>query len=120
METFITVIHVITAFFMILIVLVQGGNAGGVGAAFGGGNTQGVFGASGATSFLGKLTYAMAAVFMTTSISLSILQGNSGQTGLKERLEKKTEQQQQPASQPSDVTKQPEATGTPSEAPQAQ
>ncbi len=118
METFITAIHVMTAFFMILVVLVQGGNSGGVGAAFGGGNTQGVFGAGGATSFLGKLTYAMAAIFMTTSITLSVLQGNSGQTGLKERLEKKTEQQ--PVTQPSDVAKQPEATGTPVEAPKGQ
>ena len=41
-----------------------------MGAAFGGGNSQGVFGASGATSLLGKLTYAAAAVWMVTCISL--------------------------------------------------
>ncbi|MBF0440887.1 MAG: preprotein translocase subunit SecG [Oligoflexales bacterium] len=87
METFVTVIHVLTALFMILVVLIQGGNSGGVGAAFGGGNSQGVFGAGGATSFLGKLTYLVAAIFMITSISLCILQGNSGKTGLKERLQ---------------------------------
>ena len=51
---------------MILVVLIQGGNQGGVGAA-GGGNSQGVFGASGATTLLGKLTYAAAAIFMVTS-----------------------------------------------------
>jgi preprotein translocase subunit SecG len=87
METLVTIIHVLTAIFMIIVVLIQGGNSGGVGAAFGGGNSQGVFGAGGATSFLGKLTYAMAAVFMVTSIGLSIIQGTAGKTGLRERLE---------------------------------
>lgn len=75
METAITIIHVVVALFMILVVLVQGGNSGGIGAAFGGGNTQGVFGATGATSFLGKLTYGAAVVFMGTAIILVILQG---------------------------------------------
>ena len=46
METFVTIIHYIAALFLIVVVLVQGGNQGGIGAAFGGGNTQGVFGAS--------------------------------------------------------------------------
>ena len=87
METFITVIHVLTAIFMILVVLVQGGNAGGVGAAFGGGNSQGVFGAGGATSLLGKLTYIAAATFMATSLVLSVMQGKEGKIGLKEKLE---------------------------------
>jgi preprotein translocase subunit SecG len=89
MESFLTVVHILAALFMILVVLVQGGNSGGVGAAFGGGNSQGVFGAGGATSFLGKITYGMAAIFMVTSISLSVIQGTSGKTGMKERLEEK-------------------------------
>ena len=87
METFLTVVHVFTALFMILVVLTQGGNSGGVGAAFGGGNSQGVFGAGGATSLLGKLTYLFAGIFMCTSISLSVMQSKSGKTGLKEKLE---------------------------------
>ncbi len=90
MDILITVIHILVALFMILVVLVQGGNQGGVGAAFGGGNTQGVFGASGATSFLGKLTYAAAFIFMITSISLVVLQGGN-RIGLSHKLE-----QQQP------------------------
>ena len=86
MEDFITVLNVIAALFMILVVLVQGGNQGGMGAAFGGGNSQGVFGASGATSLLGKLTYAAAAVWMVTCISLTVVQG-SGKIGLTEKLQ---------------------------------
>jgi preprotein translocase subunit SecG len=71
---------------MILVVLVQGGNQGGMGAAFGGGSSSGVFGATGATSILGKLTYGAAFVFMLTSITLTIMHGKGGNVGLKEKL----------------------------------
>lgn len=87
MDVFLTVLHMLAALFLIVVIIIQGGNAGGVGAAFGGGNSAGLFGASGATSFLGKVTYGMAAVFMITSITLSVLKGNSGRTGLSKRLE---------------------------------
>lgn len=94
MESLVTVVHIAVAVFMILVVLVQGGNSGGVGAAFGGGNTQGLFGASGANSFLGNLTYAAAAIFMATSVVLVILQG--GQTpGLKSEIKSKAAEIQQ-------------------------
>ena len=86
METIVTVIHVFVALFMVLVILVQGGNSGGVGAAFGGGNSSGGFGATGATSFFGKLTYVAAAIFMVTSISLIILQKEGGDAGLSEQL----------------------------------
>ena len=99
LEIFITVIHVTVALFMILVVLVQGGNSGGVGAAFGGGNSSGFFGATGATSLFGKLTYGAAGIFMLSSITLSIMQGKSGKTGLTESLEKRA-QQEQPAATP--------------------
>ena len=53
METLLEIVYAVVALFIILVVfLIQGGNQGGVGAAFGGGNTQGVFGATGATSFI--------------------------------------------------------------------
>ena len=86
MELFVTIIHVTVALFMILVVLVQGGNQGGISAAFGGGNSQGVFGAAGATSLLGKLTYVAALVFMVTTISLTILMGKGGNVGLTDKL----------------------------------
>ncbi len=91
--TLIEVVHIVVALFMILVVLVQGGNQGGVGAAFGGGNSSGIFGATGATSLLGKLTYGAAAVFMLTSITLTVLQGKGGNIGLKERLKQAGESQ---------------------------
>lgn len=93
METLVTVIHILAALFMILVIIVQGGNSGGVGAAFGGGNSQGVFGATGAQNLFGKLTYVIAAVFMLTSITLSVIQGTSGNTGLTDRLEEAAQQE---------------------------
>ena len=111
MVTLLTTIHIVVAVFMILVVLVQGGNQGGVGAAFGGGNSQGVFGASGATSFLGKLTYWAAFIFMCTSISLTIMMGRGG-TG---RLEKKLEQVTNASS-----TAEPKAEAPKAEAPKAE
>jgi len=86
MELVVTIIHVTVALFMILVVLVQGGNQGGISAAFGGGNSQGVFGAAGATSLLGKLTYVAACIFMVTTISLTILMGKGGNVGLTDKL----------------------------------
>ena len=86
MELFVTILHVTVALFMILVVLVQGGNQGGISAAFWGGNSQGVFGAAGATSLLGKLTYVAAGIFMATTISLTILMGKGGNVGLTDKL----------------------------------
>lgn len=100
METVLTVVHVLVSLFMILVVLMQGGNAGGIGAAFGGGNSQGFFGASGATSFLGKVTYACAGVFMATSIWLSVIQSDSGDIGLKEKLQQLDSSQQDGLKEP--------------------
>jgi preprotein translocase subunit SecG len=91
MDIFLTAVHILAALFLIVVIIIQGGNAGGVGAAFGGGNSAGLFGASGATSFLGKVTYVMAAVFMLSSITLSVMKGNSGKTGLSDRLNKAAE-----------------------------
>ena len=91
METFVTTIHVLAALFMILVVLVQGGNQGGISAAFGGGNSQGVFGASGATSFFGKLTYGAAAIFMATSIMLIVMRSGSA-SDLSRKMQEKSSQ----------------------------
>ena len=110
MDILLTTVHILAALFLIFVIIIQGGNSGGVGAAFGGGNSTGLFGASGATSFLGKVTYGMAAVFMASSIILSIMKGNSGKTGLSDRLEKagtKTESTQPAEQKP--VEAQPES-----------
>ncbi|MEY4629995.1 MAG: hypothetical protein RIQ81_115 [Pseudomonadota bacterium] len=89
METLLTIIHVGVALFMVLVVLIQGGHSGGVGAAFGGGSSSGLLGATGATSLLGKLTYGAAVIFMGTSIYLSVIEGKRGDVGLGKKLQEK-------------------------------
>lgn len=70
MTTFLTIIHVLACITLILIVLLQAGKGANMGAAFGG-SSQTVFGSSGAGTFLGKMTAAVAIIFMLTSISLT-------------------------------------------------
>jgi len=65
------VLHVVVAFALILIVLLQAGKGAGIGAAFGGAS-QTVFGPRGPGNFLGKLTTAAAGIFMITSLVLAI------------------------------------------------
>ncbi len=104
LETLITIIHLVVAVFMILVVLVQGGNSGGISAAFGGGSGGGVMSSQGATSVLGKITYAAAVIFMVTSISLTVMQGKKGSIGLTEKL-KQTSDAGAPAVVPAEDNK---------------
>ena len=83
-ETLVTISHILVALFMIVVVLIQGGNSGGMGAALGGSNSGGVFGAAGANKALTRATYFCAIAFMVTSISLTILSKQS--VGLTDQL----------------------------------
>jgi len=72
MVALLVVLQVVVAIFLILVVLLQPGNKGGMSAAFGGAGGDTVFGARGANTFLSKLTYGAAAIFMITSVALSL------------------------------------------------
>ena len=69
---FITFIHVVVCFFIIVVVLLQSGKAGDIAAAFGGMGSQTAFGPRGAANLLEKATTWSAIIFMVTSITLSI------------------------------------------------
>lgn len=83
LETPITVIHVIACLFMVLVILVQPGRSGGLGAAFGGAGAQQVFGGRGATNLLAKITWILMSVFFLTSILLAYM-SSSGDEALEE------------------------------------
>jgi preprotein translocase subunit SecG len=69
----ITVIfHILACMALILIVLLQTGKGAEMGAAFGGAS-QTLFGGSGGTTFLSKLTTGAAIVFMITCLGLTYL-----------------------------------------------
>lgn len=75
MYTLVVVLHVIVSIALILIILLQTGKGSDIGAVFGGGSSQTLFGSSGPTSFLGKLTAGAAVVFMLTSLFLAYFAG---------------------------------------------
>lgn len=77
MQTFLTVIHVVTCVLLILVVLIQSGKGADISASLGG-SSQTVFGSSGGANFFTRFTGGAAAVFMTTSIVLTML-GSRGQ-----------------------------------------
>ncbi len=72
MTTFIIVLHVIVSFALIFIILLQTGTGAGMGAAFGAGSSQTLFGSSGSSKFFTRLTTVAAIVFMLTSLTLTI------------------------------------------------
>ncbi len=72
-------LHVFVCIAMIGIVLLQSGKGAEMGASFGAGGSQTVFGASGGNTFMNKLTTGAAIIFMLTSLLLAHLSsgGNS-------------------------------------------
>lgn len=65
------VVHIFVCVALIMIVLLQTGKGADMGAAFGGGSSQTLFGSSGASTFLTKATTIAAVVFMLTSLTLA-------------------------------------------------
>ena len=73
MITFLTVICVLLAIVIVGIVLLQQGKGSDLGSAFGGGSSNSMFGALGPSDFLGKLTYAVVAIWLILSLLLAYL-----------------------------------------------
>ena len=78
MVIFITIVHVIVCLFLAIVVLLQSGKAADLAGAFGGMGSQTVFGPRGSATVLSKATTIAAALFMVTSLTLSILSTRSG------------------------------------------
>lgn len=68
-------LHFLVAVTLIGVVLLQSGKGADIGAAFGGGSSQTVFGGRGATTLLHKITTVAAILFMLTSLSLTLYKG---------------------------------------------
>lgn len=76
METFVLVIHALTALFIVGLVLVQQGKGAAMGAAFGSGASQTVFGSEGSGNFFTRATWILATVFFCTSFGLAVIAKN--------------------------------------------
>jgi len=112
------ILHIFVCLFLMFVVLLQQGKGGGMGAAFGGGATQQVFGGRAAGNLLTRATAICAAIFMLTSVTLAYV-SSSGDRELKARI---VEEQRKgkgnegtrvktPKAKPSDAARAPGAPG---------
>jgi preprotein translocase subunit SecG len=84
-----TIIHVVVCFFLVIVVLLQSGQAADLAGAFGGMGSQTAFGPRGSATVLSKATTLAAALFMVTSLTLAILANrNAGGVGERSVLDK--------------------------------
>ena len=80
MEIFILVLHVLAAVGIVGLVLIQHGKGADVGAAFGGGVSGSLFGATGSANFLSRATAVLALVFFLTSLGLTYFSSRKSDT----------------------------------------
>ena len=99
--------HIIVCLFLIGIVLLQQGKGQDLASAFGGGGSQTAFGPRGSATVLSRATTILAALFMVTSLSLSVIK--SGRSSVLDRVQDTVET---PAAETPDV---PEEAAAPAE-----
>jgi preprotein translocase subunit SecG len=74
--TLLVIFHVLFGVFLIAVVLLQTGKAGSIADVFGGGGSMAAFGARGAATVLTRVTTVAAALFMVTSLALSMVKSS--------------------------------------------
>src|SRR6184192_3175766 len=108
-----SVFFVLVALLMVLVILMQRPKSEGLGAAFGGGVTENIFGAQ-TTNVLVKFTTWLAGIFFALTFGLSVLyahRGTGGESAFRKELMK---QQAAPATSPVPATSPAPATAQPS------
>ncbi len=115
-----TAIHILVALFLIILVLMQKSKDQGVGAAFGGGVTETVFGA-GTTTALVRMTIWCACILLATTLILAVLHSrrsrHSDGRSLLERIAPVTAPAGMPVSQPPTLPESPATPAPPAESP---
>lgn len=79
LKTPLTVVHVLACLFLMIVVLLQPGKSGGMGA-ISGAAAQQVFGGRGAGNILTKISWTTATIFFVTSITLAYLSTSSDES----------------------------------------
>jgi len=82
MATLLIILHVVVCIALIIIVLLQAGKGAEIGASFGAGSSQTVFGAGGGKNFMHRVTVSAAVIFMLTSLSLAYFYGQPGASSI--------------------------------------
>ncbi len=76
METILLVVHLILALTLVIAVLLQRSEGGGLGIGGGGANVGGLMSVRGTANLLTRATAVLAGLFMLTSLTLAIVAGN--------------------------------------------
>ena len=109
--SFLMVVQVLSALAVIILVLLQHGKGADMGAAFGGGSSGSLFGATGAANFLSRTTAICATIFFLCTLGLSFT--TQSKTAVKEGvgvMEGVTQQPAIPGDVPADAA--PKSGGT--------
>jgi len=81
LTTIVITAHVLVAFAIIGLVLLQHGKGADMGSGFGGGSSGSLFGATGSANFLSRATAVLATLFFLSSLGLAYLATNKPKTG---------------------------------------
>jgi len=106
MYQLVLMIHVLVAIVVIGLVLIQHGKGADIGAAFGSGASNTVFGSQGTGGFLFKLTGGLALTFFVTSLSLSYMVSTQYQKAGQQTVPQQTTTQENKTPVPVDGGKQ--------------
>lgn len=80
MDSIFILIHLVIAVGLVALVLLQQGKGADMGAAFGGGSSQTVFGSRGSGNFLTRVTAGLATAFFISSLTLAYFSGQVKQS----------------------------------------
>mgnify|MGYP005986138565 CR=1 FL=1 len=97
LESVIVIVHLLVAIAVIVLVLLQHGKGADMGASFGSGASNTVFGSQGSANFLSRTTAVLVAVFFITSIGLAYYAKSKSSASL---FDKSTPAATQPVTQP--------------------
>jgi len=87
MTILLIIFHILICLALVMIVLLQTGKGADMGATFGGGSSQTLFGSTGASTFLTKSTTLVAVAFMLTSLCLAYISTNKTGTSIMKDVE---------------------------------
>jgi preprotein translocase subunit SecG len=122
------ILHILVALFLVIAILLQSGQAGGLSGAFGGGGSQTLFGGRGAATFLSKATTYLGAAFLLISLLLAFAQAHKtggarteGRNVVREALQPTSRTPEEaPANQPTEgLPVPPDEGGAPAPSPDA-
>ncbi len=77
MENLLIFFYIVISISLILLVLLQQGKGSDIGSAFGGGSSNAMFGSSGSSNPLTKVTAIVSAIFLILSLSITYISRNS-------------------------------------------